>query len=119
MYKTMVLCAGRHNIPEAIDGAILPTSVDPTDLPGISATVAEKLRSVEDLTLYVTGLTVAVVEVIKFCQAHNIGLMLMHYDRTTGDYYPQRATWGLPTCPFCGEPWNNIADTYCSHCGAS
>lgn len=49
----------------------------------------EKLAGAEEVILYVTGLTMALVEVIKVCQENNIDLTLMHYDRNTGEYFEQ------------------------------
>lgn len=41
------------------------------------------------LVLYVTGLTVALVAVINACMRVGISITLMHFNRETGDYYPQ------------------------------
>lgn len=41
------------------------------------------------LVLYVTGLTVATVAVINVCLHVGISLTLMHFNKETGDYYPQ------------------------------
>ena len=35
MTKRMELCRGRHEIPEAVDGAIFGNSLDPLDLEGM------------------------------------------------------------------------------------
>lgn len=85
----MCLCEGRHEIPGAEDGAIFGNSLNPLDLEGMRATAAAKLAGVEALDLYVTGLTVALVEVINFCHANGVSLTLWHFDRETGGYYPQ------------------------------
>lgn len=45
--------------------------------------------SINHLVLYVTGLTVALGEVIKYCFENIIDLTLMHYDRNTNEYYAQ------------------------------
>ena len=42
-----------------------------------------------ELDVYVTGLTVALVEVINFCSLYGIKLVLYHYDKYTKDYYTQ------------------------------
>lgn len=47
------------------------------------------VNGIEELTLYVTGLTVALVAVINACRGFNVKLTLMHYDRESGTYYPQ------------------------------
>ena len=85
----MSLCRGRHEIPDAIDGAVFPMEVDPLDTKGLEEVAFQKLRGVKALTLYVTGLTVALVAVINVCRASGISLTLMHYDRSSGGYYPQ------------------------------
>ena len=54
----MSLCEGRHEIPQAIDGSIFGTELDPLDLSGMER--EQKIK----VTLY-------------------------HYNRETGDYYPQ------------------------------
>lgn len=87
-YK-MALCAGRHEIPEAVDGAIFDSVIDPTNLQVLNNTCKERLKDCYKLDLYVTGLTVALVSVINFCVANHIGLRLWHYNRDTNDYYSQ------------------------------
>ncbi len=39
--------------------------------------------------LYVTGLTSATAEVIRFCAFNGISLSLMHFDRDSGEYEEQ------------------------------
>lgn len=86
----MALCEGRHEIPQAKDGAIFPSVLNPTDLTAMSQMVHKALSNCSRLDLYVTGLTVALVEVINYCCFNLIPLTLWHYDRDTGNYYPQR-----------------------------
>lgn len=83
------LCEGRHEIPQAIDGSIFGAEVDPLDLSGMEREAAEQLRGVFTLNLYVTGLTVALVAVLNVCREQNIKVTLYHYNRETGNYYPQ------------------------------
>lgn len=87
--KTMLLCEGRHDIPQAIDGAIFPSVVNPTDINALQRTVREKLENVTHLKLYVTGLTVALIEVINYCSMFDIELTLYHYNKDTNNYYAQ------------------------------
>ena len=87
--KKMCLCEGRHTIPEAVDGAIYGNMLNPLDMVGMQATAAEKLAGVQALDLYVTGLTVALIEVINYCHANGVNLTLWHFNRDTGNYYPQ------------------------------
>lgn len=87
--KTMCLCEGRHDIPQAVDGAIFPSVVNPTDINALQRIVREKLENVTKLDLYVTGLTVALIEVINYCSLYDIELKLYHYNRDTDSYYTQ------------------------------
>lgn len=92
MTKKMELCKARHEIPQAVDGSIFGNIVDPTDLTAMKTVVAEKLQGVSSLELYVTGLTVALVEVINYCHENGVELTLMHYNRDTNDYYSQKVS---------------------------
>lgn len=85
----LALCEGRHQIPQAEDGAIFCNTLNPLDLSGMQTTVSSCLQGVDSVDLYVTGLSVALVEVINFCHANNVTLTLWHFNRETGDYYPQ------------------------------
>ena len=97
----MGLCEGRHAIPQVTDGYIFPSEVNPTDIYGLWTTACNKLCTTYKnkgldfhtdkpvLHLYVTGLTVALVEVINVCRKLDITLRLYHYNRETGDYYVQ------------------------------
>lgn len=122
----MALCEGRHDIPDAVDGAIFPAIIpNVTDVRGLEVAAeaaiaraalahyragetdymptAKYANAVEDmgrfprvdvaptfgLVIYVTGLTVALVAVINVCLRVGISLTLMHFNRATGDYYPQ------------------------------
>lgn len=87
--KKMSLCSGRHNIPETSDGSIFPSELDPLDISGMENTAEKAVYDENEIVLYVTGLSVALVSVINACRKHNIKLTLMHYNRETGDYYPQ------------------------------
>ena len=63
----MALCEGRHEIPEAVDGAIFPSVIpDPTDLEAMAKIAGDKLRHCGKLDLYVTGLSVALATVINY-----------------------------------------------------
>lgn len=97
----MGLCEGRHEIPQVTDGYIFPSEVNPTDIYGLRITAWNNLYELYTnkgldfdvdmpvLHLYVTGLTVALVEVINMCKKLDITLILYHYNRETNDYYPQ------------------------------
>lgn len=88
--KSMALCEGRHSIPQATDGAIFPSVVNPLNVMDLFMTARDVLRGVDVLNLYVTGLTPALVAVLNACHYLNITVTLYHYDRDTGNYYPQR-----------------------------
>lgn len=115
MEKLVVgLCKGRHEMP--VEEYIFPAELDPTDIDGINVTAWEWVVSrceVEnivrdpainqgddeschlwqgwkDLVIYVTGLTVALTAVIRACARNGVHLTLMHFDRETGNYLPQR-----------------------------
>lgn len=90
MKKIFALCEARHQMPTDCEGAIFPNTLNPTDLNGMMDIASEKLANVTELSLYVTGLTVALVTVINYCFAHNIELTLLHFDRDSGNYYPQK-----------------------------
>ena len=81
------LCAGRYELP--VNGYIFGNIVDPMDMHGMMNTVHEALQNVESLELYVTGLTVACTTVIRYCINNLIPVKLMHFDRESGEYYPQ------------------------------
>ena len=89
MKKRMELCKGRHEIPSAKDGAIFETTLDPLAVNEMEITAREKVRGLEELILYVTGLSVALVAVINACKEESVKLTLMHYDRDSGMYYSQ------------------------------
>lgn len=41
------------------------------------------------ISIYVTGLTVALIAVLNVCRREKLCVTLWHYDRETGGYYPQ------------------------------
>lgn len=88
MKKIMGLCEGRHDMP--VKEYLFSNTLNPLDLDSMFNTAVKALRDVKELTLYVTGLTVALVEVIKAWAMLNISLTLYHYDKDSGTYYPQK-----------------------------
>lgn len=88
---SMALCAGRHSIPDAVDGAIFDSITDPTDVSGLEAEAISRLSGshIDLLNLYVTGLTVALIATINACKRLGIVVVLYHYDRDTGRYCRQ------------------------------
>lgn len=90
----IALCEGRHNIPQATDGAIYPSIIkDVTDVVSLEKQAEQVLNSFFNgqgtVNLYVTGLTVALVAVINVSIRHGVNLTLWHYNTNTGDYFPQ------------------------------
>lgn len=90
MKKIYALCEARHQMPTDCECAIFPNTLNPTDLNRMMDIASEKLANVTELSLYVTGLTVALVTVINYCLAHSIELTLLHFDRDSGNYYHQK-----------------------------
>lgn len=91
---TMMLCAGRHEFPDVIHGAIFPQTIsNPTDIALIDEICENSLRghvhSGDTLYVYVTGLTVCTVAVINWCLENWVNLTLLHYDRATCGYVHQ------------------------------
>ena len=113
---TLGLCEGRHSIPNVTD-YIFPSEINPTDLEAMWKTIAAKIPDdALEIDLYVTGLTVALVEVINYCRQNDIDLTLYHFNRDTNGYYPQVANH-VRWCPFCHHAFGK--DYFCGHCGAS
>lgn len=82
------LCKGRHEIA-GVSEYVFPTEVDPLDVDGLLAQAASAVRGADFVNLYVTGLTVALVAVINACALQQVPLTLWHFDRESGEYYPQ------------------------------
>lgn len=86
---SLELCAGRHLTP-AQNGAIFENEIDDvTDTRKMYEIISNKLYGVDKVILYVTGLTVALVEVINYCNDNGVELTLMHYNKETDSYYEQ------------------------------
>lgn len=91
----VAVCKGRHEIPQATDGAIFEqtiTEMNPLKL----LTKASKrllsdfgLRKGDAVLLYVTGLTMATLAIVRACNWYGIDLICYHYDKETGEYIPQ------------------------------
>jgi hypothetical protein len=83
------LCKGRHDLP--VDSYIFNDAIIPTDIVSINKVAFESLIFYKNdlITIYVKGLTVALIEVLNVCRIFNISVVLMHYDTLTSGYYPQ------------------------------
>ena len=85
------LIQGRHEIPD-VSEYIFENALDPADIQGIRSLAQKSLEFLskgDSLTVYVTGLTAALVEVINICHSKGAKLTLMHFDRNTATYFPQ------------------------------
>lgn len=114
MEYAFTLCAGRHDTPA--DKAIFEEIADPmnTSLLRKQANMAIP-EDATSLVVYVTGLTPAMLAVVKVCFDRGICLTAMNYDRETGEYFPQEVLW-FNHCVFCGAPkWGD----FCPRCGAN
>lgn len=91
-HASMALCEGRHSIPQAVDGSIFDTVINPLDVVRLQSEAYNKIKAlnIKSLDLYVTGLTVALVSVLNACRQLGIVVTLYHYDRESGNYYPQK-----------------------------
>jgi hypothetical protein len=101
MIYEYVLCAGRHETPAT--ECLFDKIEDPTDVMSMRCRLAEVIPS--DATLlvvYVTGLTVAMLAVVKFCELNGISLIARHYDISTGRFFDQ-SVLSFKTCPACGR----------------
>lgn len=88
-----ILFKARHSHSE-IDGlqAIFPEGVNPLDFKELDRIAEDFVCSCkeEHLDIYVTGLTVATVAVIRSAIGYNKSLTLWHYDREADCYRPQK-----------------------------
>lgn len=87
------VCKGRHEMP--CDMYVFDTIEDPTNVEKIEKEAVyffhknffnEDIKKIE---IYVTGLTVALMAVMKAASRYCDEMVLMHYDTKTGTYYPQ------------------------------
>lgn len=90
---TIGTCSGRHEMP--VNEFIFNNAVeDVTDITTINNTVKSvldtKLGDDKNIIhLYVTGLTVLSMAVVKYCIDNNVNLVLYHFDMATKSYYSQ------------------------------
>ena len=85
---TMGLCAGRHDVP--VQDFIFKEILNPTDYQWMEATAERAIPSnCNELDIYVTGLTPAMLAVVKVCERRGITLTAMNFDRETGKYLEQ------------------------------
>lgn len=91
----VAVCKGRHEIPQATDGAIFENTI--TEMNPFSLLLEASKRLFSDFALqtgdivelYVTGLTMATLAIVNACASTDIELVCYHYDRETGTYILQ------------------------------
>ena len=89
------LVKGRHEIPQVKGGYIFIEDLNPTDVKeaeGKAYSVLAGIKAVypdKHIDLYVTGLTMALIAVLNATKRHGMSVTLYHFDRETGEYFPQ------------------------------
>lgn len=86
----LALCQGRHRFPACLDGAVFSEAVNPLDTEELEERAMFVLQDCSALDLYVTGLSVALVAVLNVAKKLGIPVVLWHFNRDNGKYYPQR-----------------------------
>lgn len=87
------VCKGRHEMP--CDMYVFDSIEDPTNVEKIEKEAKAFFyknffnEGVKKFEIYVTGLTVALIAVMKAADRYCDNIVLMHYDIKTGKYYPQ------------------------------
>lgn len=85
----LALCQARHQMPTEVVGSIFSQEVNPLDVQGLEQIALERVKGINSLTIYVTGLTVALVAALNACKKAGVKVVLMHYNRDNNCYYPQ------------------------------
>ncbi len=91
----VAVCKGRHEIPQATDGAIFEQTITEMNPDLLLEDASERLlsdfgaKNGDTVELYVTGLTMATLAIVNACASTDIELVCYHYDRETGKYIPQ------------------------------
>ena len=95
------LCAGRHETPAT--EAIFENINDPTDFMSMGERIAEVIpNDATLLVVYVTGLTTAMLAVVRYCERNGISLLARHFDLSAGTFFDQPVL-SFKTCPSCGR----------------
>ena len=108
------LCKGRHEIPNVTDYIFDEEIKYVFDFEYLrkKALVISPYKKVD---LYVTGLTVTVIEVLRVAIQNQVEVDLYHFDRDTGNYVRQPFI-RLERCGFCKEVFG--FGWHCQNCGA-
>ena len=88
----VALCAGRHTISDAKDGAIFEAPItNPKDRWGLFRIAKKRFEEldVKYVDIYVTGLTPALIAALNAARVLDITVTLFHYDPNTFSYYQQ------------------------------
>ena len=89
----VAVCKGRHEIPQATDGAIFGNTIKEMDPFSLLLEASKRLfsdfalRSGDRVDLYVTGLTMATLAIVNACLSTGIRIVCYHYDRETGELH--------------------------------
>ena len=81
------LVKGRHNIPDVTEYIYQGEIDDPSNIQKLWKT--NMSMDIDEIELYVTGLTPCLIEVLNVCRDYETKVTLMHYNPKTKDYYPQ------------------------------
>ena len=88
------LIKGRHRLPDDVKDYIFEralTSEEMTDKDWLYLTASASLARFkpDEVEIYVTGLTQALIAVLNVCRAHRIKVVCVHYNRETGGWWKQ------------------------------
>ena len=84
------LIKGRHEIPQVEGRYIFIEDLNPTDVKEAEGKAYSVLAGIKAVyNLYVTGLTMALIAVLNAAKSHGMSVTLYHFDRETGEYFPQ------------------------------
>ena len=74
-----------------VDKYIFPNCVPMFDLAYMRETIANKIpKNTYRVILYASGLTIAILEVVKYCIDNQISLITMHFDKVAQEWVEQR-----------------------------
>lgn len=99
----MILCTARHAHKE-ITGleAMFTADIQPMDIDTLGKTAISRVVELEragclddGLDLYVTGLSTALIAVIRACIVQQVSLCCWHYDRDNDTYVPQNVNTAM------------------------
>ena len=87
------LVKGRHDIPDVTEYIYQGEVDDPSNIQELwriaDDYIGDMSMDIDEIELYVTGLTPCLIEVLNVCRDYETKVTLMHYNPKTKDYYPQ------------------------------